>query len=142
MASIYLIGSLRNPKVPEVAKVLRANGYDVFDDWYSVGPECDEKWQEYEKSRGRTFSEALAGYHAKDVFDFDKTHLDRCAVGVMVAPTGKSGHLEMGYMVGSKKPMFVLLDGEPDRFDIMYLFATAIVSSVDELVKRIRPDAL
>jgi len=30
---IYLIGSLRNPAVPEVAQKMRAVGIDVFDDW-------------------------------------------------------------------------------------------------------------
>jgi len=39
---LYLIGSLRNPRVPEVAEILRWNGHLVFDDWYAAGPEADD----------------------------------------------------------------------------------------------------
>ena len=133
-SSIYIIGSMRNPRVPLVAKALRELGYDVFDDWYSVGPEADDKWQEYEKARGRTYREALAGYHAQHAFALDKHHLDRCGACVLVAPAGKSGHLELGYMIGRGKPGYILLDGEPERFDLMLLFATTIFVSLDELL--------
>ena len=133
-SSIYIIGSMRNPRVPVIAKALRDLGYDVFDDWYSVGPEADDKWQEYEKARGRTFTQALAGHHAGHVFALDKKHLDRCTAAVLVAPAGKSAHLELGYMIGSGKQGYILLDGEPERFDIMYQFATGIASTLDELL--------
>lgn len=36
MTSIYIIGSLRNPQVPKVAKALRLYGFEVFDDWYAA----------------------------------------------------------------------------------------------------------
>ena len=134
MSSIYLIGSLRNPRIPEIAKTLRVAGHEVFDDWYSVGPECDEKWQEYEQNRGRKYAEALAGYHAKDVFEFDKHHLDRCEVGVLVLPAGKSAHLELGYIIGRGKRGYVLFDQEPERFDIMYQFAHGIAFDVAALL--------
>jgi nucleoside 2-deoxyribosyltransferase len=132
---IYLIGSLRNSKVPIMAELLRDQGYEVFDDWYSPGPETDEKWQEYEKARGRTFIEALAGYHAQDVFHFDKTHLDQADVAVLLLPAGKSCHLELGYMIGQGKPAYIVLDTEPDRFDVMYAFATEVVNNVDTLLE-------
>lgn len=131
------MGSMRNTKVPEVAAALRAIGWDAFDDWYSPGPETDDKWQEYEKLRGRTYREALYGYHARDVFEFDKKHLDRCDVGVLVLPAGKSAHIELGYLVGSGKRAYILLDGEPERFDLMYQFATAVCTSVDELLREL-----
>lgn len=132
-SKIYVIGSMKNPRVPEVAAWLRGLGYDAFDDWYSPGPECDDKWQAYEKARGRTFAEALAGHHAKHVFALDKKHLDESAACVLVAPAGKSGHLELGYMIGRGKPGFILLDGEPERFDVMYQFATGVHSLLESL---------
>ncbi len=131
--SIYIIGSMKNPRVPIVANALRDLGFDVFDDWYSSGPESDDKWQEYEKARGRSFREALDGYHARHVFALDKYHLDRCDACVLVAPAGKSGHLELGYMIGKDKPGYILLDGEPERFDVMYQFATNVFTSLDDL---------
>jgi nucleoside 2-deoxyribosyltransferase len=120
---IYLIGSLRNPEVPKVAAYLRTLGFEVFDDWYSAGPEADDCWQAYEKERGHSYPQALKGWHAKDVFAFDKYHLDRADMGVLLLPAGKSGHLELGYVVGQGKPGFILMQGEPERYDVMYQFA-------------------
>src|SRR5574337_842045 len=115
--SVYLIGSLRNPRVPEVAAAIRAEGYDVFDDWYAAGPEADDYWQKYEQGRGHDFTLALQGYAANHVFNFDRHHLDRCDMGVLLLPAGKSGHLELGYMIGQGKPGFILMDKleDPDR---------------------------
>ena len=137
MKKIYLIGSLRNSKVAELANELRPLGFDVFDDWISVGPKCDDEWQSYEKSRGRTFAEALAGHHARDVFEFDKRHLDSADIIVLVLPAGKSAHLELGYVAGLGKTTFILMGGEPERFDIMYLFADKVVMNKKELINEL-----
>lgn len=135
MTEVYVIGSLKQPeRVREVAAALRAGGYGAFDDWQSAGPDADDRWQEYERQRGRSFTEALGGYHAQQVFAHDKFHLDRCDAAVLVLPAGKSGHLELGYMIGCGKPTFILMDGEPERYDVMYNFATAVVMSIDDLM--------
>lgn len=135
---IYLIGSLRNPRVPGVASLLRNAGFDVFDDWYAAGSEADEKWREYEQARGHNLQQALDGYAANNTFQFDKSHLDSADAGVLVLPAGRSAHLELGYMAGKGKRTYILLDGEPERFDIMFRFATRVVYSVDELVKELK----
>lgn len=123
---IYIIGSLRNPLISEIANEVRTYGYNVFDDWYAAGPEADDHWKAYEQNRGRTYTEALAGAAAKNVFRFDHTNLDVSDAALLVLPAGKSGHLELGYMAGKGKPTFVLLDEETDRWDVMYQFATAV----------------
>lgn len=130
---IYLIGSLRNPQVPIIANQLRAVGLDVFDDWYAAGPEADDKWRDYERGRGRNFKEALSGYAARSVFEFDHRHLERAAAVVLILPAGKSGHLELGWALGKGKPGFILLDS-PDRWDVMYQFATKVVTNVPSLI--------
>lgn len=138
MRSIYLIGSLRNPEVPKVAEKLRIAGFEVFDDWYAAGPEADDYWQRYEQARGHSFAEALQGYAAKHVYAYDREHLDRCDVGVLLMPAGKSAHLELGYMAGRGKRTFILLDKEPERFDVMYQFATGGVhTDLFELMREI-----
>ena len=134
MKSIYMVGSLRNGKMPEIANKLAAAGYDAFADWHAAGYEADDKWQEHEQSRGRTYREALYGYHARDVFEFDLTHINRCDFVVLILPCGKSGHLELGWALGRGKPGFVLFDKEPERWDVMYQFANAVCFSVDELL--------
>lgn len=135
---IYLIGSLRNPNVPSVGNILRDEGFDAFDDWFSPGPEADDKWRDYEKSRGRSYVEALAGHSARHIFDFDKSHLDSSDAAVMVAPAGKSGHLELGYMIGKRKPGYILFEGEPERWDVMTQFATGVFLSLNELVGELK----
>jgi nucleoside 2-deoxyribosyltransferase len=130
---IYIIGSLREPTVTAAAERLRADGFEVFDDWHGAGPAADDEWQRYEKGRGRTYSEALDGYNAEHVFSFDKKHLDRCDAAVLVCPAGRSAHLELGYMIGTGKLGYVLFDQEPERWDVMYRFATKVFFNVDRL---------
>lgn len=134
MKSVYLIGSLRNEKIPQVGNLLREHGWDAFDDWYGAGHEADDKWRDYENLRGRQHRDALFGYAARHVFEFDKRHLDRCDLAVLVMPAGKSGHLELGYFVGTGKPGFIYFDAVPDRYDVMHQFATDVFTSDQELI--------
>jgi hypothetical protein len=139
--TLYLIGSLRNPRVPEIAAELRKLGLDVFDDWFAAGETADDSWRDYEKARGHDFRTALRGYSARHVFEFDKHHLDNCDIGVLVMPAGKSGHLELGYLAGQGKPTYILLDGEPERYDVMYQFATDVFTSLEDLLCHFNQEA-
>lgn len=130
---IYLIGSLKNKKVPILANKLRELGYDVFDDWYSAGYEADDKWQEYEKEKGHNYKQALNGYHADHVFKLDYFHINRADIVILYLPAGKSGHLELGYAIGKGKKAYILMEGEPDRWDVMYRFADKVCLNFDEL---------
>ena len=138
MTTIYLIGSLRNPLVPQLGNALRAAGYEAFEEWFSGGREADDEWQRYEQVRGRSYVDALYGHHARNVFDFDKRHLDRSDAAVMVAPAGRSAHLELGYMIGRGKPGFIYMEREPERWDVMWLFADRVCQTLDELVANLK----
>jgi nucleoside 2-deoxyribosyltransferase len=138
MKSIYLIGALKNDAILLAANILRHEGFDVFDDWFAPGKNADVHLLEYEKARGHSYKEALCGYAAKHVFEFDKSHIDRCDIGVMVMPAGKSAHLELGYMRGQGKPAFILFDEEPERFDCMYQFATDVFFNMDDLIEALQ----
>lgn len=132
---VYLIGSLRNPKVLEVTNALTKAGFEVFSDWFAASENADDAWRDYEKGRGRTYTQAINGFAAKHVFAFDKYHLDRSTMGVLLMPAGKSGHLELGYLSGQGKPTFIYFDEEPERWDVMYQFAKGgIHFSLDSLV--------
>jgi nucleoside 2-deoxyribosyltransferase len=136
MKRVYVIGSLRNPLVPDVANYLRAEGgLEVFDDWFAAGPRADDHWKEYEQQRGRTFIEALAGKAAQNVFAFDRRNLDRSDAAVLVLPAGRSGHLELGYMAGRGLETHILLapESEGDRWDVMYAFVTGVHKTQDSL---------
>lgn len=119
MKKVYVIGSLSNPGVPALAKWLRERGYDAFDSWYSAGPEADLKWHEHSVLKGQTYREALKDYAAQHVYNFDKAHLDTSDAVVLLYPAGKSGHFELGYAMGRGKPGFILMEKEPERWDVM-----------------------
>ena len=131
---LYLVGSLRNIEVPKVGEALRHAGHEVYDDWFSPGPQADEFWQSYEIDRGHTYREALEGRHADMVFNNDMRWLAWAEGAVLVLPAGRSAHLELGYMVGRGKPTFVYFASEPDRYDIMYRLATHCAFDLEELI--------
>jgi len=137
LRKVYLIGSLRNPAVPELAAQIRELGFDCFDDWYAAGPEADDYWRDYEKARGHSYEEGLQGYAAKHVFSFDKYHIDSSDIGILILPAGRSGHLELGYMAGQGKPTFIVHDN-PERWDCMYQFATRVFFSNEALLEELR----
>lgn len=131
---LYLIGSLRNQRIPELANRIRKECPDVevFDDWYSAGPEADDYWKEHQRFKGLGYQEALRGPAARNVFRFDKEHLDRATHALLVLPAGKSGHMEVmyaAYGVGAKTA--ILLDPEDVRWDVMYQFIPTILENDD-----------
>lgn len=134
---LYLIGSLRNPRVQEIAAEFRKllPTWEVFDDWQAAGPEADDYWRDYEKAKGHDFAKALEGYAAKHVYEFDKHHLDTSDAAILILPAGKSGHLELGYMVDKGKYTAIMLDDDPDRFDVMYSFVDKVTRSVADIVE-------
>jgi nucleoside 2-deoxyribosyltransferase len=136
---LYLIGSLRNSAIPSLAEQLRSllPGWEVFDDWHAAGEKADDEWMRYEQARGHGLIDALDGHAANHVYEFDKHHLDTSDAVCLVLPAGKSGHLELGYCVGRGIPSFILLDRDPERFDVMYRFATEVVPDVETLVQAV-----
>ena len=135
MTLIFLSGSLRNPRVPLLANDLREIGYEVFDDWHSAGPRADDHWQEYETARGHSYKDALQGWAAQNTFAFDLRHLKRADISVLLLPSGKSSHMEFGYVVGRGKAGFILFeDGEPARWDVLYQFARGVFFDRDKFL--------
>ena len=137
---LYLIGSLRNPEIPFIGNSFREAGFEVFDDWFAGGKIADDEWQAYETSRGRSYNEALQGYAAQHVYDFDYYHLCRADLGLLVLPAGKSGHLELGWLIGRGKPGYVLFDKEPERWDVMVAFANKVFFNLGECIDSIWTD--
>ena len=133
---VYIIGSLRNPEVANIAKQLRDHPeFDIFDDYMAAGPEADDFWKIYETNRGRTFKEALAGRAAGHVFNYDRAYLDLADVVVVILPAGKSCMIEAGYSNARGKKVFFLLDKEhvDGRYDVMKKFADGFYTNIDDL---------
>lgn len=143
MKTVYVIGSLRNDSIPQIGNALRTAGFDAFDDWHGAGPHADDEWKRYERARGRNFREAIKGFAAQQIFNFDRQHLNRAHAVLLVMPAGKSGHLEFGYAIGQGKPGVILFppgedpDAEEFRWDVMTGFASALAFSVNEAVNEL-----
>lgn len=132
---VYIIGSLRNEKIPHIANTIRTAGFDVFDDWFSPGPKTDEYWRGYEAVRGRTYEEAINGQHAEAAFGLDLRNLMSHPIGVLVLPAGKSGHMEFGtYCQRPGRYGYVLFEEMPKRYDLMYKLANGLFFDQDKLV--------
>lgn len=134
---LYLIGSLRNKTIPELANRLRKEmpEVEIFDDWYSAGFEADDHWKTYEQAKGNTYSQALRGHAAKHVFEFDKHHLDTSSHVLLVLPAGKSGHMEIMYAeYGAHKNTAILIDPEDCRWDVMYQFIPTHLYNDEEIL--------
>jgi hypothetical protein len=135
---LYLIGSLRNERIPVLANKIRKDNpdFEVFDDWYSAGPEADDYWKAHQRSKGLSYREALQGFAAKNVYNFDKRHLDRSSHALLVLPAGRSGHMEIMYAAyGVGASAAILLDEKDDRWDVMYQFIPNILHSDKEINK-------
>jgi len=140
MKSIYLIGSLRNKNIPKIANEIAAQGFEVFSDWFAPGPAADSYWKKHAIARGQNYAEALKGWAGKHVFEFDRFHIDRCDMAIMVMKAGKSAHLELGYILGKGKKGFILFESEPARWDVMYQFASGIFFSKKDLFKQLKKE--
>src|SRR3990167_7516690 len=138
MKKIYIIGALKNWRVVNLHLELQEAGFEVFSSWLTPGAHADEYWRTYSKQRKLTQKEALKDWSAQHIFNFDKTHLDRCDIAVMLMPCGKSGHLELGYIRGQGKKGYILFDKEPKRWDVMHNFATDVFYSKEELKKELK----
>jgi hypothetical protein len=134
---IYIIGSLRNPQIPIVGNAVRAAGFEAFDDWHGTGPEADDHWFAYEKLRGRSYAEALAGRAAQNTFALDRDNILRSEGVIMVLPAGKSGHMEFGFARRGGVPGVILLDKEPERYDVMYNFASLVTTDIEAAIAHI-----
>ena len=131
---IYVIGSLANDRVEVVAERLREAGFDAFDQWRCAKGDF---WADYALRRGMKFREALQMDFVDVAFAFDMKYLAKADIGVLVMPAGRSGGLELGWLLGRGKPGYVLYDGEPERADLMTKMSTGVLFSVEELIEEL-----
>jgi hypothetical protein len=124
---VYLVGSLRNPQIPVLGNEMRALGLEVVDNWFAGGKIADDAWQEYSVARGRSYAEALQSREAGHVFYFDRAYINLSDAVVMLYPAGRSAHLEFGYAVGGGKKGYLLMEEQPERYDVMLQFAGSTV---------------
>jgi hypothetical protein len=120
---------------------LREAGHDVYDfrnptagnagfSWSAVGlPTSPQPAQVIRK--------ILSDARCNSGFDLDMNALRWCDACVLVQPSGRSAHLELGWAAGARKRTFILLldNEEPD---LMYKMVDSLVVSIDELIDVLR----
>jgi len=125
---LYVASSWRNNLQPHVVNVLRVEGHEVYDfrnpapgnhgfSWASI----DEAWQAWSVE---AYARALRHPIAQGGFDLDFGAMRWADGCVLVLPSGRSAHVEFGWMLGAGKPGVVLMAGR-DEPELMYLLAGA-----------------
>lgn len=137
--NVYLCGSLSDDAIRNLGNDLR---YDlditVFDDWCSAHPASDQRLYQYHRERGDNVKDALKGPVCQMIYNFDREHIEASDVVVLVAPCGKSAHLELGYAAGRGIPTIYYYPQEPERFDVMVNFAGYVAVGYEDLTRAIR----
>jgi nucleoside 2-deoxyribosyltransferase len=144
MRRIYVASSWRNSYQPEVVRALRAAGHQVYDfrnprpgdhgfQWSAIDP----AWQSWTSDEYR---DALTHPIAEAGFANDWGAMQLADTGVLVLPSGRSAHIEAGYFVGARKPLYILLLEEQEP-ELMYRMATGICLSVEQLLGELASQA-
>ena len=127
---VYVASSWRNKYQPAVVEVLRGVGLDVYD-FRNPEPGNDGfRWSEIDPNWENWTTEeyAKALYHpiAKAGYELDMDAL-RCAEAtLLVLPSGRSAHLELGYAVGAGQRTAIYI---PERQE-----PELMAKMVDELI--------
>lgn len=134
---IYVASSWRNQVQPSVVYHLRAAGHEVYDfrnppngDRGFSWAEIDEHWQFW---RAKDYRKALKHPAAIRGFNNDFNGMLWADTCVLLLPSGRSAHLEAGYMAGQGKRVIVLT-GDGEEPELMALLCTHICVSFDELL--------
>src|SRR3990167_1853227 len=133
---IYVASSWRNEAQPTVVARLKQAGHEVYDfrnppdrtgfDWRDIDP----NWENWSTAQ---YKEALTTEFAKAGFASDMNALMEADVTVLVGPSGRSAHLELGVAVGQEQITCVLLT-RPQEAELMYKMCDLITDDVEEIV--------
>jgi nucleoside 2-deoxyribosyltransferase len=139
--NIYLASSWANECQPAVLSALREAGFSVYNFKHPALGQHGFSWSEIEEDwhpSPADFIRDLDHPAAKRGFALDFDTLAQADAGVLLLPCGRSAHLEAGYIVGATKPLFILLDRENFRVELMYKMATGLATTLDELLDQLR----
>ncbi|WP_205728909.1 hypothetical protein [Flagellimonas onchidii] len=133
---IYVASSWRNEYQPEVVKLLKELGHEVYDFRSPSGTDKGFSWSEidpnWEDWTSEEYKEALKHQRAEQGFNLDFNAMKWADVCVMVLPCGRSANTEAGWMKGAGKKVYVYqpVKQEPE---LMYKIYDDIINSVEEL---------
>lgn len=129
---IYVASSWRNfDRVKEVVKTLRALNHEVFD--FTEIPfnyeAVDANWQKWTP---RQYVNSFTLDSVKAGFDRDRAALEWCDTVLLVLPSGRSAHLEAGFVAGAGKEAYCFMP-LPQEPELMYGVFKEIILDVSRL---------
>jgi len=137
MARIYVASSWRNKYFPDVVQALRQAGHEVFDFRNPPHGGHGFHWTEVDENAPNwTFEQYAEGMHhplAERQFQADAAALDWADTCVLVLPSGRSAHVEAGWMGGAGKKVVVYIP-EMQEPELMYKLFGAVVGSLEDLI--------
>jgi hypothetical protein len=141
---IYVASSWKNPVHIAVVAALRAAGIAHYDFRHPVPGNDGFSWKEvmpelmynghFEGTVSQSqYVDALAHPVAESGFKLDFEAMEMCDTCVLVLPSGRSSHLELGWFVGQGRKTAVLLD-DPVTPELMYKMVDYIAPSLFDLL--------
>ncbi len=136
MSRIYLASSWRNPDQPSAVQKLRAHGHTVYD-FRNPPHSTGFAWHDVDLPPippAKVYRDALFKHpRAAQGFMADFRAMRWADVGLLLLPSGRSAHLEIGWMSGAGKRTIVLTkDGEEP--ELMALLCDYICVDINEVL--------
>lgn len=126
---IYVAGSFKNAdRIRVIGEALRLSGYDVYvfcdedEPTYRLGQELRQQVDVATLTPLSIYENKIL----KTIGALNYTNLLRCDALVLVLPSGRSAHLEAGWMCGQHRPVYVIGPMVPGEFDAMYMMVNGI----------------
>jgi hypothetical protein len=145
MTYVYVAASWRTIHQPLVVAELRAAGFDVYDfrnprkgDYGFSWSQIDPAWQSWSPEQWRA---ALQHPVAQAGFRSDMDALRAADAVLLVLPSGRSAHLELGWAAGAGKVTGILALESTDP-DLMVLMCDFLALSIPEAIEELHAGSM
>ena len=129
---IYVASSWRNQIHPEVIGSLRAHGHAVYD--YRQGAVTRRDGDPL-MAGAADYAAALEQPAAVRAFKLDYAAMLAADTFVLLLPSGRSAHLELGWAVGGAGKRTAILLDHPGTPELAYRMVDMLTSSLDDLLR-------
>lgn len=124
MARIYVASSCGNPYQQQLVNDLRKLGHQVYDFKHPSGRNDNNVWTEmgvdHVIQTNDSYEEAISRKEAVERFEEHRNAMQDADTCVLLLPSGRSSHVEAGWMAGLGKRVFVYNNDREVKPELMY----------------------